>query len=278
MKTTPIRLEIMLSILRKTEENKITTISNIARQMNVSKSTVSRAVQKMEEENLLEKNMLSFTPYGEKVAKKYAKGQHYIGKWIQKYTEIKKGEAEKEAAILMASISEDILDKYLLNVEKYGEEIELEDMESFRDMVIENILPEGSHKVFFTVYKKKNKSNSSNISMGNDGFYHPATLEVNSREGFVVLKSKTIIKDLPGKIGSVKGRVTKLEYFFNGEKIEAKEEENSWYIPLKNIKFSYNLGENIMSALLDIILTCQGSISIMPPSKAVLCLTIPVKG
>ena len=127
----------------------------------------------------------------------------------------------------------------------------------------------------FVMYKNSVKNNT-NISMANEGFYHPCILTVEKGEGLISLKAKNMSRKsrLTGK--KMNGKVSVFKYFDGTSFVEAERQGDIVTFPIEAMNF-ISMGESrdrILHGSLPIRLGCSVGCMHMPESPAIFTLIV----
>lgn len=274
MTMTPIRLEILLCISDRLRANKKVSVTLIARAIQHSKSTVSRTIDSLMKDHILEEGLV-FTPQGLMLSELYVQGRSFIADWLQANSFMDREEAKSQALIWMSSITQTHLSQLVQSVHLQTQKLLIQEMDSFQEMDIKGLLEEGNYPVGFNIYNHKEVAKGK-LSMANNGFHHPATLVIRKEGSYLLLKSKLLMHKLPKNLGVMQGMVSKVEYYEQKKIVPAIKDGFFWQIPLEAIRFSFNKGENMFAGTLEVVFTCRSGLAFMPASRAILVLTLSI--
>lgn len=274
MTMTPIRLEILLCISDRLKANKKVSVTLIARAIKHSKSTVSRTIDSLMKDHILEEGLV-FTPQGMILSELYVQGRSFISDWLQSNSFMDREEAKAQALIWMSSITEKRLRELVQSVNLQTQKLLIQEMDSFQEMSIQGLLEVGDYPVGFNIYNHKEVAKGK-LSMANNGFHHPATLIVREEGSYLLLKSKLLMHKLPKNLGVMQGMVSKVEYYEQKKLVSAIKDGFFWQIPLDAIHFSFNKGENMFVGTLEFVFTCRSGLAFMPASRALMVLTLSI--
>lgn len=271
---TPSRLEILLCIGDRLSQGKTVSVTVVASHIGISKSTVSRTLDSLREEGIIVEQELNLTRYGKRVSGLLRKGRNLFIDSLTKYGKLSREDALKQALVWMSTMEEELLENFVKAAEKQKRRAFFKQYASFQNCTIDGLLPVGKYPVGFTIVKRNVPKGQSlgQISMANGGFKHPAQLEIGREGGWLLLEARPILVKLPGRLGNLRGLVSNLEYTAGQTVKKAIKEGFLWRIPLSDICFTYNEGEQSMIAILEVTLTSRAGIAFMQPSKALMLL------
>ena len=275
MKTelTTIRIKILFVILH--DKKRAVKAATIAQALGVSKSTISRALEYFQKENVVKKEKLQLTPIGEGIVTRYWQQKEALIEWLVYSADMSRIEAEEEALGIILNTKERTLDAWLRSIENGTRNNILCEMEGFREKCIDYLLDDGEYDISFTIYKN-NVQKYMQVSMANDGFHHPATMYVKNGIGIIRLESKKVVRTNSKTNGLFGGRVNKIAYLQGHHYVDAVHEGNVWRFPISCMSFTYNKGENSLMGSTMLQFSCSiGNIS-MPESVALFTMILTV--
>ncbi|MFR4948744.1 hypothetical protein [Thomasclavelia spiroformis] len=265
MEITKEKLAYLLFLYKQKETN--CTVTRLAEEFGVSKSTFSRVLNIFYHENLIiQKGKGILSTKGEKLAKNYFKDIAEIKLWLKNISNLSDEEAYQEALTLVLVLSNKT--RYNLISDLYKKKLfeKIDKIKSISGDMLTVNLEDGKYQFAFTIYKL----NKLEISMANDGFVHPGILEINNGKGNLILFPKEIEHEsLLGNI-ILKGQVESLKYMLNQEFISSQNIKNSYIIPIDRLKFHYCKEERILQTSIKIKVRANVGIIHMPESCAVL--------
>ena len=137
------------------------------------------------------------------------------------------------------------------------------------DMLSAN-LDDGQYLFAFTVYK----ADKMEISMANDGFFHPGILDIKMGHGGLVLKPKEVEREsMMGKM-VLKGKLSSLKYQVGEDYLECRMIKDDYIIPISKLRFHYSKEERILQTSVKIkVKPTVGKIH-MPESIAIMNVII----
>lgn len=129
-------------------------------------------------------------------------------------------------------------------------------------------LGDGEYPFAFTVYKKDRVE----ISMANEGFYHPGILEIKSGYGQLIFKLKEVEHvSLTGKM-ILKGKLEALKYEIENQFISSRFLRDNFILPISKLRFFYSKEERILQTSIKIRVKADVGIIHMPESEAILTI------
>ena len=265
MEITKEKLAYLLFLYKQKETN--CTVTRLAEEFGVSKSTFSRVLNIFYHENLIiQKGKGILSTKGEKLAKNYFKDIAEIKLWLKNISNLSDEEAYQEALTLVLVLSNKT--RYNLISDLYKKKLfeKIDKIKSISGDMLTVNLEDGKYQFAFTIYKL----NKLEISMANDGFVHPGILEINNGKGNLILFPKEIEHEsLLGNI-ILKGQVESLKYMLDQEFISSQNIKNSYIIPIDRLKFHYCKEERILQTSIKIKVRANVGIIHMPESCAVI--------
>ena len=175
MEITKEKLAYLLFLYKQKETN--CTVTRLAEEFGVSKSTFSRVLNIFYHENLIiQKGKGILSTKGEKLAKNYFKDIAEIKLWLKNISNLSDEEAYQEALTLVLVLSNKT--RYNLISDLYKKKLfeKIDKIKSISGDMLTVNLEDGKYQFAFTIYKL----NKLEISMANDGFVHPGILEINN--------------------------------------------------------------------------------------------------
>lgn len=269
MEITKEKLAYLLFLYNQKDTN--CTVTRLAEEFGVSKSTFSRVLNSFYHENLIiqkGKGILSIK--GEKLAKSYLKDITEIKSWLKSISNFSDEEAYREALTLVLVLSNKT--RYKLITDLYKKKLfeQIDKVKSISGDMLAINLEDGKYSFAFTIYK----INKLEISMTNDGFVHPGILEIDNGKGNLILFPKEIEHEsLLGNI-ILKGQVESLKYMIDQEFINSRNVKNNYIIPIDRLQFHYCKEERILQTSIKIKVRADVGIIHMPESCAVLNIII----
>lgn len=273
--TDILRFRVMLCFLKSAPEH--CTVTGISRTLKEEKYTISRIMQSLEKEGLIDRtNVRSpvLTEAGHTLAERYSERVEIATTHLL-YEGVDIENAKRDACYWALYCSDKLMEVVSSSEERYRVKHELRNRQSFSGAELCRLMKDGSYQFPFIVYREQVKNNS-NLSMANEGFEHPCTLYVNGGVGFIQLRSLTITAKSGANGTMLSGKVDKMEYFDSGQFISAEMHGNVISFPAEVLNF-VNMGSGVGqilhgSACLKMQCSC-GSMH-MPESKAIFTILI----
>lgn len=248
------------------------TITNMANQLGVSKSTVSKVLSSFYQEGITEyKGKVELSKHGCMLAKQWKEEVKKITDWLCVSSSFDLQTAQKEAVVLTLYMSSSAKNQliYNLNMSDFFKRIDHIKI-VYGDMLVSD-LKDGNYPFAFTIYKDKTDQRME-ISMANDAFVHPGILKVQDGKGYLILESKEIEREsLMGRI-VLKGRLETLRYMKNKQFVKAMKQNHFYYIPVSCLEFYYNREEKMLQGHMKLKVTPTVGRMHMPESTAYLSI------
>lgn len=267
MQLTREKLTYLLFLYKQKDMNY--TVTRMAQEVGVSKSTFSRVLNNFYQEGLTsEKGKGTLSIQGCDLASEYLKDIDKLLQWLKSVSDFNDDEAYQEALSLVLVLSSSARKKIISNTSK---ELLFELIDNVKeisgDMLSAN-LDDGQYPFAFTVYK----TNRIGVSMANDGFYHPGILNIKMGQGKLVLKPKEVEREsMMGKI-ILKGKLESLKYFENKKFICCEVIRGDYIIPISQLRFYYSKEERLLQTSIKIkVKPCVREIH-MPESEAIMTI------
>ncbi|MEA4891488.1 MAG: NEAT domain-containing protein [Peptococcaceae bacterium] len=244
------------------------TVTGLAKRMGVTAASASGMVSNLEKQGLVEREgrKLMLTAEGRRLIKDIRNNQQLVRRWMARHGLSPEQSLEEDSINYLLSMSKNCIEATLVIAR--GEETD-ELLRLVSSTELGNYLPDGEYEADFTLYKAGGKE----ISMGNQGFYHPAVLTVFGGKGLVTLKAKTITYLSAGKV-RLSGRLSALAYW-DGQRYQPVKTPlwyESWRLPLAEPEVIHR-GDSLLIAQ---NMTARSSCGVarMPESEALLVLEI----
>ena len=267
MQITKERLVYLLFLYE--HKDKGYTLTRIAQEMGISKSTVSRLLNTFYQEGLLqEKGKGDLSCQGCQLARNYQKDINKLADWLQDSADFNHNEAYQEAVILILTLTKEAREKLVNNTSKERLFKLIHNVKEISGDMLAAHLDDGEYPFAFTIYKNDRTS----ISMANDGFYHPGILKVKLGHGELVFKPREVEHEsIMGKI-ILKGKLDTMKYQVDNEYFLSKVLRGDFIIPVSKLHFHYSREEKLLQASLKVKLIPEVGIIHMPESEAVLTI------
>lgn len=245
------------------------TITRIAQEMNISKSTISRVLNTFYQEGLLlekGKGKLSFR--GCQIAKKYKCDIYELAKWLQNSADFNEEQAYQEALLLVLTLTDEARRKLVNNTRKERLFKLIKNVKEIRGDMLSANLGDGEYPFAFTVYKK----DRIGISMANEGFYHPGILEVKLGQGQLIFKLKEVEHLSLSKKLILKGKLESLQYEIENQFMSGHFLRDHFVLPISKLRFFYSKEERILQTSIKIRVKANVGVIHMPESEAILTI------
>ena len=234
---TPFQIQLLLYYLEA--EPKKRTVTDSARILGTTKWAVTRALNALEKQDVVERQenrKTVLTASGKKLAEK-CRGQMKILEQYMQYQDIPPVQIKENALrALSAGFSDEFMDRL---AEQEGRMRLKEIFAGHRDFHggdICNYLKDGSYYFPFIIYREQIK-NHNNLSMANRGFENPCELIVKDHEGLVYLAVKTVSAESMSSGKKMEGRVNKMQYLYDGEFRDGGIDGRYVYFPVTALNF-----------------------------------------
>lgn len=270
-----LKMRILTCFVKMSKSN--CNVTGLAKSLSEEKYAISRAMKALENEGLLdrsEKRVPVLTELGEELANEYVEKidivtNHLLDEGVNPVA------ARQDAFLLSMYCSNETLKVIKEIEEKMRIKKVLDSHSKFDGRRLCQKLRNGTYELQFVMYKKT-MGNNTNISMSNDGFYHPCILTVKDGEGLVSLKAKNIsqVSRLTGK--KMQGKVSTFKYYDGDKFVEAEKHGDIITFPIEYMSF-ISMGQNrdkILHGSMPVKLSCNVGCIHMPESHAVFTLLV----
>lgn len=231
-KLTPVKARLLMSLIEIDEHCR--SISYMAAQHNVAKSTISRAADWCEEQGLLRKDRekrMYLTEHGRQIATRLARGKKIADEWCRLYA-VSAQNAEEDAEALYLGCSEELLEKLSAQTLLYSASRQMHKTPFPSSYQLCRALPDGEYQLDFVFYKYGEQP-GFHVSMANEGFVHPLRLKVYGSDGTVVLSALSI-QCRSRETGSyMAGEARSLRYVKEELSYDAVRTGNEFFIPFE---------------------------------------------
>ena len=168
------------------------TVTRLAQEVGVSKSTFSRVLNTFYQEGLTtEKGKGILSCQGCRMAREYLKDINKLSDWLKHTANFDDEEAYQEALSLVLTLSSEARAKLVNNTSKERLFELIDNVKEISGDMLSVNLDDGQYPFAFTVYK----ADKMGISMANDGFFHPGILDIKMGYGGLVLKPKEVERE-----------------------------------------------------------------------------------
>lgn len=270
------RIRYLMTLLSKQEEG--TSVTELAGLFGVAKSTISRAMDAMEEEGLVRKDTMSLTPYGRGLAREYVKRHALLTDWLCGCHGADREAAVQDAFAMLSGLSESTLDGLIHEIEAkkalYAclERTNPENADSFA-IPGESLPEDGEYPVWFTFYRAGGQREKL-LSMADEGFCHSGILLI--REGYGLIRLETASRRGESRVQGLmlEARTAKLAYYTKEGFRQARQEDCFYYIPAKELRWKGYRQEKRILGVITVRIRVSISEEHMPESEAVLAVEI----
>ena len=173
MQLTKEKLSYLLFLYKQREMDY--TVTRLAQEVGVSKSTFSRVLNTFYQEGLTtEKGKGILSCQGCRMAREYLKDINKLSDWLKYTANFDDEEAYQEALSLVLTLSSKARAKLVNNTSKERLFELIDNVKEISGDMLSANLDDGQYLFAFTVYK----ADKMEISMANDGFFHPGILDI----------------------------------------------------------------------------------------------------
>lgn len=241
MQLTKEKLSYLLFLYKQKEMNY--TVTRLAQEVGVSKSTFSRVLNVFFQEGLTsKKGKGALSCQGCRLAKDYLKDINKLSKWLKYTADFDDDEAYQEALSLVLTLTPEARAKLVNNTSKERLFELINNVKEISGDMLSANLDDGQYPFAFTVYK----SDKMGISMANDGFFHPGILEIKMGHGVLLLKPKEVEREsMMGKM-VLKGKLGSLKYLVDQEYVGCRMIKDDYIIPISKLRFYYSKEERML--------------------------------
>ena len=234
---TPFQIQLLLYYLEA--EPKKRTVTDSARILGTTKWAVTRALDALEKQDVVERQenrKTVLTASGKKLAEK-CRGQMKILEQYMQYQDIPPVQIKENA---LRALSAGFSDEFMARLAEQEGRMRLKEIfaghRNFHGGDICNYLKDGSYYFPFIIYREQIK-NHNNLSMANKGFENPCELIVKDHEGLVYLAVKTVSAESMSSGKKMEGRVNKMQYLYDGEFRDGGIDGRYVYFPVTALNF-----------------------------------------
>lgn len=234
---TPFQIQLLLYYLEA--EPKKRTVTDSARILGTTKWAVTRALDALEKQDVVERQenrKTVLTASGKKLAEK-CRGQMKILEQYMQYQDIPPAQIKENALrALSAGFSDEFMDRLAEQEGRMRLKEIFAGRRDFHGGDICNYLKDGSYYFPFIIYREQIK-NHNNLSMANKGFENPCELIVKDHEGLIYLAVKTVSAESMSSGKKMEGRVNKMQYLYDGEFRDGGIDGRYVYFPVTALNF-----------------------------------------
>lgn len=270
-----LKLRVLLCFLNTDADD--CTVTGIARTLGKEKYTVSRVFTVLEKEELINRDNIRnpiLTEKGYKEAVRYHERIEYTLNHLL-YEGVDIESATQDAFLWALYCSDKTMAVVKSTYERYRVKYELRNQRLFNGTTLCKLLKNGSYEFPFIIYREKVK-NGNNLSMANDGFEHPCTLQVNDGVGFVQLRAVNMSANSAINGNLLHGKAKGLKYFDNGRFVSSEIRGGILSFPAEALNF-VNIGTGVGQVLhgsVCVKMQCTVGVAHMPEATAIFTMII----
>lgn len=271
-KLTEMRARLLMCLVDLDESCRTNTyIANIC---GVAKSTISRAADWCEENNLLTRSddkTMYLSNYGREVAERLAKSKKIVEIWCRSNNISNKNISNDSEQIYLHCSQEiiDVLEEKSVVLDAKRQVFKYKNPSSYQFC---RALPDGEYDIEFGFYKHK-KIENAELSMANEGFLHPARLKVQESEGKIVFHALNMQSRSKFSGIMMSGTVKNMRYKKDNMLYDAIKVGDEFVIPIDIFKFAC-ASPTVMNATAILYIKSSVGNMHMPESKVDLILFI----
>lgn len=273
---TPFQIQLLLYYLEAEPSKR--TVTDSARSLGVGKWAITRAMDAMEKQGIVERlehRKTALTVPGIKLAEQYRRKFCVFHRYMQ-YLDVPLSQIRENALQgLAAGFSDAFMDRLSEQESRMEIKEHFAGRQRFHGGEICDLLEDGSYHFPFIIYRDQMK-NHSNISMANQGFEHPCELMVKDHQGLVYLTIKTVSAQSISSGKQMEGRIQKLQYLCDGEFRDGGMDGRYIYFPATALQFiSMGKGrDTLLHGSVCLKMQCSVGEMHMPESTAVFTVFI----
>lgn len=254
------------------------TVTDASKQLGRTKVAVTRALDKLEEKNIVERvegRKTVLIAYGNNIAKDLENKLKAAERYMQ-YHDIPPAVAGQNA---LAMIQAGFTEEFLECMEEQEERMRIKEFfagrKNFTGKELCEQLKDGSYTLPFIIYRE-NIKNGSNLSMANNGFENPCQLVVKNHVGNVYLTVRTVTAESAVSAKLMEGRVERLQYEKSHSFVDALCDGRYVHFPADVLKFVSmgNGREEVLHGSVRMKIKCSVGILHMPEGRAVFTLLL----
>ena len=238
-----LRLRVLLCFWN--DEQKTSTVTKIAKTLGKEKYTITRILDGLEQEGLVDRSnprKPCLTEAGIEKTGNYVKRieiamNHLI------YEGVEPEYAISDSMYWAIYNSEQTMRVIEATEERYRIKNEMKDKSKFTGAALCRQMRDGAYQFPFLIYKEAAKD-GNNISMLNEGFLHPCTLLIKDGEGMIMLQRTVLIKKMPHTNEEVSIKINRVSYYDGEELFDAEVRGNMVLIPAAVLQF-VNVGQGV---------------------------------
>mgnify|MGYP004444498487 CR=1 FL=1 len=233
---TSTKAKLLITLLDM--EEKFRTTTHIAQLYGVSKSTISRAADWCEDNNLIQRKAnrtLSLTNYGRKKSSQLMANREIVSNWCRACG-ISQQNAVNDCELLYFNCSQEMLNIFQKQCVMADAKKELVKRQKPTSSHFCRAIPNGEYSVPFAFYKHKSMGRGE-LSMANEGFIHPAHIRIQDSDGTIILRATKIQRRSFCSGCTMVGTVQSVRYKKDGMLVEAVKVGGEFTLPIDIIKF-----------------------------------------
>ncbi len=269
-KITPLKARVLIHLFRMGKEGG--TVTHLADQFGVAKSTVSRAIGWCEKNNLIQQpaegRKIILSVKGRALAEKYQHRFEIVRQWL-----VSKGvscaDAERDAMSFILNLSDASADILYPEIKLCQIRKKLLEQEKIKGKDFCEALEDGRYPVGFMFCRCRDSCGLSE-SWLNDVFEHPGELVINNKTGIIILRVSN-----PGSyVSSMNGlqidqTIQSIRYIENGQLQNTGKKEGYFYFPVHILEFLHYEDHRFLQGTVAFKLSCTAGSVAMPEMEAI---------
>ncbi|GHU64364.1 hypothetical protein AGMMS49983_09910 [Clostridia bacterium] len=255
------------------------SVTHLAGILNVSKSTISRAVDWYEPQGMIRREgerSIVLTTRGSEIAKEYEKRMNASRDWLLANgiaPDVAKEDAVKLAISVSAETSSVIERTMLRSLVKQ----QLGNKERFRGDAFCSALGDGVYPVDFVFYRcacgDRDDMCRLSPSMANSGFCRPGRIEIKGKSGRVILEAIRCAHKSAATKKKMEGMLMSMQYKDGSVYREAGREGNQFHFPVAAMDFINPAPDSVIQGNALLQMSCSVGSVHMPESRSVITVT-----
>lgn len=270
-----LKMRILICFLRMSKEN--CTVTNLAKTLVCEKYAVSRAMIALEKEGLLDRTNPRhpiLTQSGAVIAGKYADRMDIATNYLI-YEGVTEHKAREDAMYFTLYCSDETFDVIQGIEEKYRIKHLFREHESFNGALLCKTLRDGCYQLPFIIYRETVKD-GNHISMANEGFGHPCSLNVMNGNGIISLTARNVTGNSAANGKRMNGKISSLKYWNQKKYCEVERNGDIFSFPAEVLQF-VTIGSDtsrVLHGSVCLKMTCSVGRIHMPESTAIFTILI----
>jgi Mn-dependent DtxR family transcriptional regulator len=266
--TLESRARLLISLYEQGESG--STVTRLAHDFGLSKTSISRAVNWLEKNDLVRREdtrHIMLSAYGQMLAKGYRAQRDTAREWML-LEGLPEEKADDEAMAMAIGAPTTISVIAARAMALHAIKQRLREKRDFSGSEFCAALDNGNYQVNFFFYRSGNGVFTAAPSMANDGFEQPADLDVKGDEGTITLHARAIERPIEEGSKRAVGVLRSLRYRQNGRVEDARQQNFNFSIPVSVLEFQ-TIGDGALyqgKALMQ--MACSGGLGYMPESDA----------